>query len=206
MRVLIIQQGSKDNPPIKSNKYDVAVLNDDSRRCILSSTAMIMPDMSKWEAVSKYLQYQGNYIVKSYDYVWIPDKSIKVSEEILGSFFASVERTNGNFVMYTPKVHTHFSRGANIERHLTPCYSDTGTCVNLVPSYAPCFEAKFLVSTVAPFLNRNKHFLKSGAGIDKWWSKQSNGGCELKTMILKCDCYDTCEHARDEQRHFSSIR
>lgn len=206
MRVLIIQQGSKDNPPIKSAQYDVAVLNDDPRRCILSSTAMILPEMSKWEAVSKYLQYQGNYIVESYDYVWIPDKNIKVSEEIVQSFFASIERTKGNFVVFTPKVFTHFSRGANIEKSLTPCCSDTGTHVHIVPSYAPCFKARFLVSTVAPFLNTNIAFLKSGAGIDKWWSKQSNVGCELKTMILKCECYDACEHAKVENRHFSTIR
>lgn len=204
MRVLIIQQGSKDCPPIKSNKYDLAVLNENPRRCILTGASMILPEMSKWEAVNEYLKHQGESIMKSYDYVWIPDKNLKVSHDSLVAFFDSIEK-NDNYTLFSPKVYTKFSPEDDVKALMTPCFSHTGSYAFVIQSYAPCFKADFLVKTVAPFLNENAEFLKSGTGIDRWWSRKNKGGCILKTMIIRCSEQNDHEHANKEYTHFSSI-
>jgi hypothetical protein len=205
MRVLIIQQGSKDCPPIKSNKYDLAVLNDNPKRCILTGESMILPEMSKWEAVNEYLKHQGESIMKSYDYVWIPDKNLTVSPNSLVAFFDSIKKQDSRS-LFSPKVYTKFRPEDDIKALMTPCFSHTGNFAFVIQSYAPCFKAEFLVKTVAPFLNENSEFLKSGIGIDKWWSKKTNGGSILNTMIIQCSDYKNNEHADKEYKHFSTIR
>ena len=39
-----------------------------------------------------------------------------------------------------------------------------------VETKMPCFETKFVMNELLPFLLDNKKFLKSGWGLDLWWS------------------------------------
>ena len=135
----------------EADMYSVRVLNSNR--------------LSKWNSLLHYLITNDEW--KNYRYVWMPDTTGTLTCAMVCSFFEEMHKTGGRIgqpsVEQCPNGYTH----KNLIRE-----SDQGARkAAFIESKYPCFERTFIQDQLLPFLRTNEKHLKSGWGIDLWWSK-----------------------------------
>jgi hypothetical protein len=136
-------------------------------------------------------------IWKKYEYVWIPDSHIVIDQNQVNRFFKTIgdhSVTIGQPSL-TNKKHTPYPMLCNKQkRELRK--------ISFVESMMPCFKKEFIENYLISFLSENIDFLKSGCGIDLWWSTiHSNELFVIDTIRIRHELpivsKDSCVIERD---------
>lgn len=149
--------------PLKMDCCDVFVINTNDKNKYLSNMSSYN-DGSKWENILWFLENMAFW--DEYDYMWFPDENIEITEDNIKKYLELVNKKN--MLISQPSVDWACKKLAhkvllnekkNIFRRST-----------FVGINAPCFEVNFVKNTLLPFLQENREHLKSGWGVDIWWS------------------------------------
>ena len=121
-------------------------------------------NQSKWKNVCWFLENHDMW--KQYEYIWIPDSNVRVTQEEITRFVNTVYDNSVTIGQpslinkkkcYVHKVLLHKLR-SKVRR----------TC--FVENKLVCFKRSFVEEHLLDFLKANKEHLETGWGIDLWWS------------------------------------
>ena len=158
-------QNINETNPDKYN-YVIIVNTKDVNQAFLTKDVFALDytnNKSKWENVITFLM--NCKIWKKYRYVWIPDSQIMINQKQVNTFLKTIG--DHNVTIGQPslmnKKHTPYQMLHNKQKHQL-------RKTTFVESMMPCFQKEFLENYLVTFLSENSSFLKSGCGIDLWWS------------------------------------
>lgn len=162
MKFLILCNHHQNSIFPLTTKFDTFCINNDPDHIFMSANSSFRIG-NKWENILWYLTTFENW--NNYDYIWFPDSTMSMLESEIEVFFEHV--SNHNLLISQPSIF-----GKNIP-HKQLEYNSKSQDVrktNIVDSRMPCMKTSFVKYELLPFLNSNRDFLKSGWGIDLWWS------------------------------------
>ena len=102
-----------------------------------------------------------------YMYMWFPDESIAMDEGTAKKYLDLV--TTKSFFISQPSV--DLSCRNLTHKVLLTDKKQLFRRSGFVGIDAPCFHTEFVKSSLLPFLQENRYSLKSGWGLDMWWSQ-----------------------------------
>lgn len=126
-------------------------------------------DQCKWSTVTKYLNENESW--KNYNFIWIPDCNINISNDNIVNFLQITESLNQDITQPSLKK----SSDASIYTHevLLNQANSKSRNTSFIENKIPCFKVDYIQNNLLPFLNVNSKYITSGWGIDLWWSNNS---------------------------------
>jgi hypothetical protein len=121
-------------------------------------------NQSKWKNVCWFLENHNMWM--RYEYVWIPDQNVRVTQEEITRFVNTVYDNSMTIAQpslfnkkksYIHKVLMHKPRSKARKSHF-------------VENRLVCFKRSFIEEHLLDFLKANREQLETGWGIDMWWS------------------------------------
>ena len=149
------------SPLHSTTTYDVIVSPFSHRIC-------------KWESVLKFLSTDVD--LTCYSHVWFPDMTDDVTDENTAALFDAIAQSPSKVTVAQPSVLACDKNGyTHTELMQQPIQNGTAVRSSaLVEHKYPCFSADFVSSVLRKFLQENAKHIKSGWGLDLWWSSHPN--------------------------------
>lgn len=124
----------------------------------------------KWESVLKFLS--TNVDLTCYSHVWFPDMTDDVTDENTAALFDAIAQSSSKVTVAQPSVIACDKNGyTHKELMQQPIQNRVAIrSSSLVEHKYPCFSADFVSSVLRKFLQENARHIKSGWGLDLWWS------------------------------------
>ena len=175
MKFLIVYNHNKNSKFPMTTKFDTFCINNDPEHMFMSSNSSFRIG-NKWENILWFLTNFENW--KMYDYLWFPDSNIITSESEIEHFFECVCKYN--LLISQPSI-----VGKNIaHKHLEHnTKSQDIRKSNIVDNHMPCMKTSFVKEKLVHFLNSNVDFLKTGWGIDLWWSQHNKNNIHVVNVV-----------------------
>lgn len=150
--------------PVTLKCCDVFIINQDDKNRYLSNMSSYN-DGSKWENILWFLEEMTLW--DDYAYMWFPDETIAMDEDTAKNYLDLVVKKN--FLISQPSV--DISCRKLTHKVLLTDKKQLFRRSGFVGIDAPCFHTGFVKSSLLPFLQENRDSLKSGWGLDMWWSQ-----------------------------------
>lgn len=151
------------NFPLNLDCCDVFVINTDEKRRYMSEMSSYN-NGSKWENVLWFLENMDFW--DEYEYMWFPEESIEMGETDAKAFLDIVRQKE--LLISQPSVSPSCRQFSH-----PPLLNDKKNVFrrsSIVGIEAPCINTGFVKNILLPFLQENREHLKSGWGVDLWWS------------------------------------
>ena len=147
--------------------------------------------LDKWNSVMRFLAAGGvNPAVHSH--VWFPDVTEDVTNDVATGLFAAIATADG-VALIQPGV-VPCERGFTHEALVAQAAEDGRSIrsTKLVEHKFPCFSTDFATSCLRGFLSENAKHLRSGWGIDLWWSSHESirDSCYIADKVVVKDTYN----------------
>ena len=158
----------------KSSLYDIYAIDAESVGSKDVNT--------KWECIRWYLNMRNDW--KTYEYIWTPNNNLSISKTDIHEFL--IKSKTGDTDITQPSIVK--PNDSKIYSHHSLLHREDVTCdvtTSFIENKHPCFKVSFVSKYLKPFLESNKLFLKSGWGIDVWWSNVSKSKCLINTVVIK---------------------
>lgn len=150
--------------PVTLKCCDVFIINQDDTNRYLSNMSSYNGG-SKWENILWFLEEMTLW--DDYAYMWFPDETIAMDEGTAKKYLDLV--TTKSFLISQPSVDL---RCRNLtHKVLLTDKKQFFRRSGFVGIDAPCFHMEFVKNSLLPFLKENRDSLKSGWGLDMWWSQ-----------------------------------
>ena len=165
---------------------DVFVINTDEKRRYMSKMSSYN-NGSKWENVLWFLENMDFW--DDYGYMWFPDENIEIGETDPKAFLDIVRQKD--LLISQPSV----SQSCKQSSH-PPLLNDNKNIFrrsSIVGIEAPCINTVLVKKTLLPFLQENREHLKSGWGVDLWWSHA------MKNDLYVVDAVTIKTHAQSKE-------
>ena len=140
---------------VSTDEYDFKLLNRS------------FPRKSKWENVLSVLKEVS---IEDYTNIWIPDANLELTNSNIKSFLSVVY--NKHLYICQPSIIRDIRDKSFIHQCLLHDPNNTSTIrqTQFIECKMPCFKTEFVVENLIKFLDENVKMLKSGWGMDIWWS------------------------------------
>ena len=165
--------------PLRLSCCDVFIINQDDKNRYLSNMSSYN-NGSKWENILWFLEEMTLW--DDYAYMWFPDETIVLDEDTAKNYLDLV--TKKNLLISQPSV--DISCRKLTHKVLLTDKKQLFRRSGFVGIDAPCFHMEFVKNSLLPFLQENRDILKSGWGLDMWWSQlNSNDVHIVDTVSIK---------------------
>lgn len=158
---------SKSTFPVTSKFCDVFVINQDEKNMYLSNMSSFNKG-SKWENILWFLEEMNLW--DDYTYMWFPDETITMDEKSIETYLDIV--TNKNLLISQPSVDTSCRKMTHSV--LLTDKKQVFRKSTFVGIDSPCFHVDFVKTHLIPVLQENRDKLKTGWGLDMWWSQMNS--------------------------------
>lgn len=140
---------------VSTNEYDFKLLTRS------------FPRKSKWENVLSILKEVS---LEDYTNIWVPDTNLELSNSNIKSFLSIVY--DEDLTICQPSIVRDIRDKSFIHQCLLHDPNNTNDIrqTDLIECKMPCFKTEFVVDHLIKFLEDNVKMLKSGWGMDLWWS------------------------------------
>jgi len=125
------------------------------------------PKKSKWENVLSVLRETS---FEDFTNIWIPDTNLELTNPNIESFLSVVYEKDLHICQ--PSIFEDTRNKSFIHQCLLHDPNNTHSFrqTELIECKMPCFKTDFVVNHLIKFLEENVKMLKSGWGMDIWWS------------------------------------
>ena len=132
---------------------------------------------SKWENVLWFLEEMTLW--DEYSYMWFPDETIGLEESTVEKYLDLVVKKN--MLISQPSV--ELSCRTLTHKVLLTDKKQLFRRSGFVGIDAPCFHIEFVKNRLLPILQENRDHLKSGWGLDMWWSQQNANDVYIVDLV-----------------------
>ena len=177
---LVFLHRSPKTPLASTSTYDVIVSSLSHR-------------LDKWDSVMRFMK-AGGVDPAVYSHVWFPDVTPDVNAHVTVGLFGAIAKATNGTVLTQPSVvpcekgYTHEALVSRDARNNKCSLRRT----RLVEHKFPCFSTEFASSCLQPFLTENPKHLRSGWGMDLWWSSHESvrDSCYVIDAVVVKDTYN----------------
>ena len=150
--------------------------------------------LDKWDNVMRFLKAGGVDAV-TYSHVWFPDVTTDVNANVAGGLFDAIASGADKIALIQPSVvpcARGFTHEALVARDATETTRSSLRKSQLVEHKYPCFSTEFATSCLQAFLAENAKHLRSGWGMDLWWSTHESvkDSCYVAETAVVHDTYN----------------
>lgn len=183
--VISYTKSSASRFPLKSKYCDVFVINQEEKNRYVSNMSSYN-NGSKWENVLWFLEEMTLW--DEYSYMWFPDETIVLDECDVEKYLDLV--MTKNMLISQPSVDVSCRKLTH--KVLLTDKKQLFHRSEFVGIDAPCFHITFVKNKLLPFLQDNRDHLKSGWGVDMWWSQLNPNDLYVVDIVsMKLQPHDT---------------
>ena len=134
---------------------------------------------TKWENI---LWFLSNYTIwKKYEYLWFPNDDINITEGEIITYLRIVDENK--MKISQPSVYKSPKNKNHVHKVLLHNPKQTFRKTHFVENKLVCFERTFVEKELLPFLKENEGYLKTGWGLDIWWSNNNKNKMYIVDQI-----------------------
>ncbi|QOI90272.1 hypothetical protein QKU58_gp059 [Pyramimonas orientalis virus] len=137
--------------PVKTMNHDVFLINDNRQK-----------KGTKWENIFWLVTHTIKW--KQYEHIWFPNSSLSITKDQV-ELFAQTICDNDVYI-----GQPCFKKQKRCYKGFNQIQGSVVHKTSFVDNMVPCFKKEFVENYLISLLSENEEHLKSGCGLDAWWS------------------------------------